>query len=110
MRSRAPMRQWCWQCVQTLRFSSSSLSNTIVLHFGHLLQSPSGISRFLDLEVSLDFLTKVVAVFETGGGVTAGSELSSPRVFFVKEVVAMFAARLSFFGPANKPVVCPSSI
>jgi hypothetical protein len=34
------------------------------------------------------FLTKAV-VLGVGGGVTAGSEVSSPSVFFVKEVSAM---------------------
>jgi hypothetical protein len=37
---------------------------------------------------SLGFLTKLVALV-AGGGVTAGSDDSRPRVFFVKEVVAI---------------------
>jgi hypothetical protein len=36
----------------------------------------------------LGFLTKVV-LDVTGGGVTAGSAVSSPSVFFVKKVVAI---------------------
>ena len=56
-------------------------------------------SRFLDFAVaSLGFLTKVVSAPE-GGGVTAGSTVSNPRVFFVIEVVAIFFWRItgSFF-------------
>src|SRR6266550_5444239 len=89
MRSRAPMGKWYWQCVQTFRFSSNSLSNTMVLHLGHLVHKPSGISRFLDFApASFGFLAKVVLPVE-GGGVTAGSAVSRPSVFLVKEVVAM---------------------
>jgi len=58
----------------------------MVLHFGHLVQRPSGISRFLDFEANLGFLTNVV-LFEAGGGVTAGSAVSSPRDFLEKDVV-----------------------
>ena len=82
------MGKWYWHCVQTLRFSSSSLSKTIVLHLGHLVQSPSGISRFFDFEANRGFLTKVL-LFEAGGGVTAGSAVSNPRDFFENEVVLM---------------------
>jgi hypothetical protein len=47
-------------------------------------------SRFLDLRLgSLGFLANVV-LGVAGGGVTPGSAVSSPRVFFVKEVVVMF--------------------
>jgi hypothetical protein len=61
----------------------------MVEHLGHFVQSPSGISRLRDLpDVSLGFLTKVVSAF-AGGGVTAGSTVSNPSVFFVNEVVAM---------------------
>jgi hypothetical protein len=46
-------------------------------------------SRFLDLRLgSLGFLVNVV-LGVAGGGVTAGSAVSIPRVFFVKEVVVM---------------------
>src|SRR5438105_9169128 len=92
MRSRAPMGKWCWQWEQTLRFSSSSLSKTMVAHLGHLVQRPSGISRFLDLERSLGFFAKLAALLEAGGGVTAGSAVSRPRVFLLKEVVAIIKA------------------
>ena len=89
MRSRAPMGKWCWQCGQTFRFSSNSLSKTIVAHFGHLVHRPSGMSRFRDLRLgSLGFLANVV-LGVTGGGVTAGSADSSPSVFLVKVVVAI---------------------
>src|SRR4051812_24792059 len=68
-------------------FSSSSLSKTMVLHLGHLVHSPSGISRFLDFAPNLGFLTKVVLPVG-GGGVTAGSDdVSKPSVFFVNAVV-----------------------
>jgi hypothetical protein len=61
----------------------------MVEHFGHLTQRPSGISFLRDLEVvSFGFLTKPLLEF-AGGGVTAGSTLSTPRDFFVKEVVAI---------------------
>src|SRR2546422_5580724 len=94
MRSRAPIFEWCWHLGQTLRFSSSSLSKTIVEHFGHLLQSPSGISFLRDLpEPSFGFLTKPVSAV-AGGGVTAGSTVSSPKLFFVNEVVAITASHL----------------
>src|SRR3989442_7129176 len=89
MRSRAPMGKWCWQWGQTFRFSSNSLSKTMVLHLGHLVHRPSGISRFLDFARSLGFFAKVVALLVGGGGVTAGSAVSRPSVFLVKEGVAM---------------------
>src|SRR5690242_4878766 len=86
IRSLELIGKWCWQCVQTFRFSSSSLSKTIVAHLGHLVHKPSGISRFLDLAVaSLGFFGKLE--FGVGaGGVTAGSPGSSFSVFFVKDV------------------------
>src|ERR1700757_4279522 len=71
-------------------FSSSSLSKTMVAHLGHLVQRPSGMSRFLDLPLaSLGFLTNDFSAPLDGGGVTAGSEVSRPRGFFMKMVVAM---------------------
>src|SRR5579862_6976789 len=77
----------------------------MVLHLGHLVQSPSGISRFLDLaDASFGFLAKVVWLF-AGGGVTAGSAVSSPRVFFVNKVVAISPNTLSCMGTPNKPPV-----
>src|SRR5579871_5078210 len=89
MRSRALMGKWYWQRGQTFRFSSSSLSKTMVLHLGHLVHRPSGISRFLDLAEPSFFLANVVAVVGAGGGVTAGSAVSKPSVFLVNEVVAI---------------------
>src|SRR5258706_5336166 len=89
MRSREPIWKWCWQLVQTFRFSSNSLSKTMLLHLGHLVHKPSGISRFLDFApLIFGFLAKVVLPVE-GGGVTAGSAVSRPSVFFVNEVVAI---------------------
>jgi len=65
------------------------LSKTIVLHFGHLVHRPSGISRFLDLAPeTLGFFTNVVGGVE-GGGVTPGSAVSKPSVFLVNVVVAI---------------------
>jgi len=62
----------------------------MVEHFGHLTQRPSGISFFLDFEEeSLGFLAKLVAVLGGGGGVTAGSTLSRPNDFLVKDEVAI---------------------
>ena len=62
-----------------------------MLHFGHLVHSPSGISRFLDLdEDNLGFFAKL-ALPVLGGGVTAGSMVSVPSDFFVNEVVAMIS-------------------
>ena len=83
------MGKWYWQRVQTFRFSSSTLSKTIVLHLGHLVHKPSGISRFLDLAPSFGFLANVVVVVGAEGGVTAGSAVSNPNVFLVNEVVAI---------------------
>jgi hypothetical protein len=83
------MGKWYWQRLQTLRFSSSSLSKTIVLHLGHFVHKPWGISFFLDFAApSFGFLANVVVVVG-GGGVTAGSAVSTPRGFLVNEVVAM---------------------
>jgi hypothetical protein len=46
-------------------------------------------SRLRDLPLlNLGFLTKAVSVV-AGGGVTAGSPVSNPSVFFVNDVVAM---------------------
>jgi hypothetical protein len=64
----------------------------MVLHLGHFVHNPSGISRFLDLAApSLGFLVKLVVVVDAGGGVTAGSLVSSPSDFLVNEVVAISA-------------------
>src|SRR5438046_10233643 len=83
------MGKWWPHLAQTLRLSSSSLSKIIVAHFGHFVHNPSGISRFLDLvEPSFGFLLKAASA-PAGGGVTAGSTVSSPRVFLEKVVVAM---------------------
>src|SRR6266481_10093624 len=62
----------------------------MVLHLGHLVHNPSGISFFLDLPVSFGFFAKVVLPLVAECGVTAGADVSSPSVFFVKEVVAIF--------------------
>src|SRR5712671_5515442 len=90
MRSRAPIGKWWPHLAQTLRLSSSSLSKIIVAHFGHFVHRPSGISRFLDLvEPSFGFLLKAASA-PAGGGVTAGSTVSRPRIFLEKVVVAIF--------------------
>src|SRR5437762_1333004 len=74
---------------------------TIVLHLGHLVHKPWGISRFFDLPRSFGFLAKVVALPVAGGGVTAGSVVSNPRDFLVNDEVAIpgiifkFPAQLS---------------
>src|SRR2546425_2178594 len=84
MRSRAPIGKWWPHLAQTLRFSSSSLSKSIVAHFGHFVHRPSGISRFLDLvEPSFGFLLKAASA-PAGGGVTAGSGGFQPRGSFGK--------------------------
>jgi hypothetical protein len=63
----------------------------MVLHLGHLVHNPSGISRLRDLAPpSFGFLAKLVFLDWAGGGVTAGSTVSKPRVFLVKEVVVIF--------------------
>src|SRR5208282_6597315 len=60
-----------------------------VLHFGHFVHSPSGMSRFLDLEpVGLSFLGNGGALL-ADGGVNAGSTVSAPSFFLVKVVVAI---------------------
>jgi len=62
----------------------------MVEHFGHLTQSPSGISFFRDFDdESFGFFAKLVEVLLVGG-VTAGSTLSRPNDFFVNDVVAIF--------------------
>jgi hypothetical protein len=58
----------------------------MVLHLGHFVHRPSGISRFFDLPPSFGFLAKVVFPVG-GGGVTAGSVVSRVSGFFVNEVV-----------------------
>src|SRR5437660_4083137 len=61
----------------------------MVLHLGHLVHRPSGISFFLDFApASFGFLAKVVWP-DAGGGVTPGSAVSRPRVFLVNDVVAI---------------------
>src|SRR3954465_4644555 len=94
MRSLALIWKWWPQWVQTLRFSSNSLSNTMFEHLGHLSHRPSGISRLRDLVLpSLGFLVKVVSVAAVaGGGVTAGWTASNPSVFLLK-VVAIIQLR-----------------
>src|SRR5882724_6292490 len=93
MRSREPMGKWWSHFEQTFRFSSSSLSKSIVSHVGHFVQRPSGISRFLVLDLpapSFDFLVKVVCVCAMGGGVSAGSiVVVPPNDFFTNEVVSI---------------------
>src|SRR5580658_9258167 len=93
MRSRAAIGKWYWHLGQTFRLSSSSLSYIMTPHFLHLVQSPSGISRLRGgAPPSFGFLRKF-AWLSAGGGVTDGSPFSKPRVFLVKEVVAI----LEFF-------------
>jgi hypothetical protein len=69
------------------------LSNSIVSQAGHLVQSPSGMSRFLVLDLPvpiLVFLAKVGCVVAIGGGVNAGSTMLTPLIdFFVNEVVSI---------------------
>jgi len=63
----------------------------MVLHFGHLVHRPSGISRFFDFEpANFGFLAKVVFVV-LGGGVTPGSLCSVPTGFLLKELEAMIS-------------------
>ena len=70
----------------------------MVEHFGHFVQSPSGISRLrvLDLpELILGFFGS--CVIADSGGVNAGSMVSNPSVFFVNEVVSiLFCKQLSY--------------
>ena len=70
-----------------------------MLHLGHLVHNPSGMPRFLDLApASFGFRAKDVPVLEDEGGVKAGSLESNPRVFFVKDVVAMIGAKFGLDG------------
>src|SRR5207249_12147536 len=102
MRSRAPIGKWWPHLAQTLRFSSSSLSKSIVAHFGHLVHKPSGMSRFLDLvEPSFGFLAKAAPAL-AGGGVTAGSTVSRPRDFLMKLVVAIISRGLADRGTCTQ--------
>src|SRR5579863_6401717 len=87
MRSRALMGKWCIHLGQTFSFSSNSLSKIIVLHLGHFVHRPSGMSRFLDF----DFAGPSFGLGSGGtfseGGVSAGSTISLPPNFFRKTVV-----------------------
>jgi hypothetical protein len=67
-------------------------------------------SRFRDLRPgSFGFLANVVLLV-TGGGVTAGSAVSSPSVFFVKEVVVIVkTVGGQEFGVAGRPHASRSS-
>jgi hypothetical protein len=69
------------------------LSKTIVSHAGHFTQSPSGISRFLDLDLpapSFGFFVKAVCVCAMGGGVSAGSIVETPPIdFFMNAVLSI---------------------
>jgi hypothetical protein len=93
MRSREPIGKWWLHFGQTFRFSSSSLSKIIVSHVGHFVQRPSGMSRFLVLDLPVPifvFLAKVVCAVVLGGGVSAGSTIATPPIdFFVNEVVSI---------------------
>src|SRR5262245_20882091 len=74
----------------------------MVPHLGHLVQRPSGISRFLDFVVpSFGFLGKVVSA-GVGGAAIAGSGASNPRVFLVKEVVAMNQSKVDRWSAARR--------
>src|SRR5215831_13817374 len=77
----------------------------MVLHLGHFVQSPSGISRFLDFEASLGFLTNVVFPV-AGGGVTAGSTVSKPSVFLFNAVVLIFIVPDNYSDSAGN---CPDA-
>src|SRR5258706_3280070 len=107
MRSREPMGKWYWHFGQTLRFSSSSLSKIIVSHVGHLVQSPSGISRFLVFDLPVPSLGLRVNVGDLPvGGVKAGSTVSMPSSFFVNVVVSMSHEMLVKSNPARN---CPDA-
>src|SRR5205085_2284364 len=70
----------------------------MLAHLGHLVQRPSGMSRLRDLVApSLGFFANAVSVL-LGGGVTPGSTVSSPRVFLLKEVVAIISYRPLYTG------------
>src|SRR5215469_3797916 len=81
------MGKWCIHLGQTFSFSSSSLSKIIVLHLGHFVHRPSGMSRFLDLALDEPSLGLGRGGTFSGGGVKAGSTISVPPNFFTKTVV-----------------------
>ena len=81
MRAQAVVGKWCAQWGQTFRFSSSSLSNIISSQLGHLVQSPCGISR-LRVAPGVTGFFSIAFSTSAGGGVTAGSAVSRPKVFF----------------------------
>ena len=87
----ARIGKWKLHLGHTFRFSSSSLSKIIALQPGHLVQSPSGMSRFFDFfpVASRGFLANAVSADGIGGGVNAGSAVSTPKDFFVNVVVAI---------------------
>src|SRR5580698_4108740 len=87
MRSRALMGKWWPHLEQTLRLASNSLSKIIVLHLGHLVHRPSGMSRFLDLDLAEPSLG-----FPGSGGtlsigtVIAGSVIGTPNPFLTNKL------------------------
>src|SRR5258706_3636625 len=96
--------------MQTFRLSSSSLSKSIVAHVGHLVQSPSGISRFLVLDLpepSLSFLVKAGAL--PVGGVKAGSAISRPRVFLVTLVILVVSMSGRMLLNSKPACNCPNT-
>src|ERR1700722_5749591 len=108
IRSRAAMGKCNWHLGQTFRLSSNSLSYILTPHFLHLVQRPSGMSRLREgAPASLGFLTKF-AWASDGGGVTAGSTFSKPRVFLVNEVVAILES-CCFLSFANCDSIYDSS-
>src|SRR5688572_15624277 len=75
----------------------------MVEHLGHLVQRPSGISRFLDFPVvSLGFLTNAVSGLPFGGVTPGSTVVSTPRLFFVNDVDAISRT----FGPPIQGVQC----
>ena len=62
-------------------------------HFRHFVQTPSGMSRFLDLDGAIfGFLRKVVGPI-TGMGEAVDSAVSRPSIFLVKELVVIIRTR-----------------
>ena len=106
------MGKWCLHFGQTFRFSSSSLSKTIVSHFGHFVQSPSGMSRFLvwicRCRAWAFWATSLCGRRRSQcprlAASSAGSTVSRPPSdFLVKEVVSMLLNNIILKSARNCP-------
>src|SRR6516162_3451101 len=107
MRSRALMGKWWLHLGQTLRFVSNSLSKIIVLHLGHLVQRPSGISRFLDLGLDEPSFGLRGSAGGFRGTVRAGSMIGTPTVFLANKLCSILELLRTVKNLSQTPRNCP---